>query len=65
MNGYEEWRTDVNWSYQHVFIARLIYCREAGSMAARLSYCMRRTRSTLRFVVRFALLQVQQGKELS
>ncbi len=23
MNGYEEWKTDVNWSYQHVFITRL------------------------------------------
>lgn len=23
MNGYEEWRTNVDWSYQHVFIARL------------------------------------------
>lgn len=23
MDGDEEWRTDVDWSYQHVFIARL------------------------------------------
>lgn len=23
MNGYEEWRTNVDWSYQHVFTARL------------------------------------------
>lgn len=23
MNGYEEWRAAVDWSYQHVFITRL------------------------------------------